>query len=92
MMMNNGGKRKLSTIIIGKMNDKPSDMSEKPVGTKSDSSIGLEVAASKLLKGFESKDSSIIASALKEAFAMCEAEDEIKSESTESYSDEPKVG
>jgi hypothetical protein len=83
-MLMMGGKRKIASTIVGKLKGAP-DFVQK-LGEKSkdvdmnmpevDSSPGLMSAAEDLISAIESKDAKKVMSALKSAYAMCDAEED----------------
>ena len=92
MLMMGGGKNKLAATIVGKLKGSP-DFVQK-LGEKSkevdmtkpevDADPGMMSAAEDLISAIESKDAAKVMSALKSAYAMCEAGDEASESEMES--------
>lgn len=65
-------KKKLATIIVGKIGDR--DMQEGPkneMGDELDADMGLKVASEEMIQAIDKKDPEMLMSALKDFISMC---------------------
>jgi len=66
-------KKRMATIIVGKLSGKPESMEEKPkneMGDEMDSEMGLDAAAEELLSAMHSKDPKMLKHALRSFMEM----------------------
>lgn len=75
MMMLGGDKKKLMTTIVGKL--KGDGLPPLPTSTESDSSIGKEAAARKLMSAIKADDAKATVSALEDFFTLFEGEEDV---------------
>lgn len=79
-------KKKLATIIIGKMGDKEG-MEEAPtneMGDEMDYELALEAASEDMMSALEKKDAKLFKSALKDFIYLCDEQEDAEEESEES--------
>jgi hypothetical protein len=78
-------KKKLATIIIGKMSDKE-EMKEAPVnemGDEIDYETALEAASEDMMKAIKEEDAMLFKASLKDFIYLCEEQEDSEEESEE---------
>lgn len=69
MMSDN--KKKMATLIIGKMNGESEEAPKNASGDEVDHDMGYESAAEEMIQAIHSKDAKALKSALKSFISMC---------------------